>query len=157
MPATRWPTLNPLRAGQVTGHKKRPFREVWPFRLDCGEQGRLVLSCEQQDVSIIHPVNGQVKPNSPAKYPHLLARRSFYAVGQSCVINLNPTQRIPKIAGNAAHLYPAPMTSQYACGSPVKGYAGLGGKRVPVTRWVAPLNNGSWLVRSWGESGITMG
>jgi hypothetical protein len=30
-------------------------------------------------VSIIHPVNGQVKPHSPAKYPHLFAAQSGLA------------------------------------------------------------------------------
>ncbi len=134
--------------------------------LACVEQGLLTanrslcqsLKCDQQTGGKILTTAKILRKCKNMAQPHLfLTRRSFYAVGQSCVINLNPTQRIPKIAGNAAHLYPAPMTSQYACGSPVKGYAGLGGKRVPVTRWVAPLNNGSWLVRSWGESGITMG
>ena len=68
--------------------------------LACWEQGLLTQTAAYATVGLRDQTGG--KSLIPAKIlrkcknmaqPHLfLTRRSFYAVGQSCVINLNPTQ-----------------------------------------------------------------
>jgi len=60
-------------------------------------------------------------------------RRSFHTARQSCVINLSRPDRFKEIAGNADHLYPAPVICNMVAESiVVNGYpVRAGGERVP--------------------------
>lgn len=72
--------------------------------------------------------------------PHLAPRRSFRAVGESCVINLIPDQKpgnVPQTSNNPVHMMPP-----YGCICREWGY------QVPVK---APNRAASGLSREWGK------
>lgn len=75
----------------MSRHKKAPVR-----RLDCltGGEPDNILEMRPNKTSAVYIKT--INCNNPIVFTNyhtfLVSRRSFYAVGQSCVINLNPTQ-----------------------------------------------------------------